>query len=305
MVTKKPEDTDNPQPTGERDVFEDGLVPVQQPEPPEVVEAQARLESVQRRGNDAIAAATTSKILEEVTGALGADHVLTTEDVQKILQKALAAQNAELEGLRSEIAQVKAGQGASADGMINENASVGGYPWMCWRKPSTWPDKATRGWISIGPGGATPKGNRDTGSYSHYLKKGMIPVTKYGFIDIPKSPNAVEAFLPILAKGAAREFPASQVIAFEWHLRPPIKGLVFPQYEVVKDSIKSFICEACGKQQFFMPDDEEIGNAYRSHLMGPHKYPFREAAEAVKSQGFNLAPFRPATGTETALAQSV
>ena len=125
----------------------------------------------------------------------------------------------------------------------------------------------------------------------------MVPVTKYGYIEPPTKPQAyLDSFLTILrAPGGAAEFPASQVIAYNWHKRPPIQGLKFPQYEALKGSIKNWICEACGDQRFFMPNDNEIGTVYRTHLMIDHKYPFREAAEAVTKQGLSLTAYAPDT----------
>jgi hypothetical protein len=163
---------------------------------------------------------------------------------------------------------------------------------MYWRKPQTWPDVTARGWVGFGPGGPTPSGNRSTGSYNLYLKKGMQPITKYGYIEPPTTPEAVHSFLPMLRKGGAVEFPASQVVAYKWHLNPPIVGLKFPQYEAIKGDVLKFICEACGHTLYFLPADKQTaGENYRAHLMVAHKYPFREAAEAIRQSGFVTRPY--------------
>ena len=270
-----------------KDVYEDGLIPVDEPVPPEVLAVQAKV----AEGEAAVAEGIKNTTDTNVLAALAKDGV-TIEDIKRILADTVAAQQAEMQALRQELQQVKT---AGKDGMLGEDASVGGMPWMYWRLPNHAGFKSSgrAGWIQYAPGGATPRGARDVGSYSTYLKKGMVPVTKYGFIAPPTKPQAyLDSFLPILrAPGGTAEFPASQVIAHNWHKHPPIKGLKFEQYEALKGSIKNWICEACGEQRFFMPSDQEIGTVYRTHLMIDHKYPFREAAEAVKSQGFSLTAY--------------
>ena len=276
---------------GTKEVFEDGLIPVDEPVPPEVIAAQERAATDEASVAEGIKNVTDTSVL----AALAKDD-LTIDDLKNILTDAVASQGAEIEALHRELQQVKT---AGVDGMLGTDASIGGYPWMYWRLPNAHGYKTSgrAGWIQYGPGGATPKGARDTGSYSTYLRKGLVPVTKYGFIAPPTQPQAyLDSYLPILrALGGASEFPASQVIAYNWHKRPPIKGLKFPQYEALKNSIKNWICEACGDQRFFMPNDSEIGGVYRTHLMIDHKYPFREAAEAVKAQGFSLTAYTHAT----------
>jgi hypothetical protein len=215
----------------------------------------------------------------------------TPETVEGIIEKALRARDAEVSALREELNQVKAGQGQES-GLLDGQASVGGYPWMFWRKPQTWPDATSRGWIVCLPGGPTPNGNRDAGSYTLYLKKGFIPITKYGYVEPPKVPEGVVQFYPLFRAGGAKEFVASQVIAHKWHVNPPLPGLKFPQYEAIKDTIINFVCEACGHTLFFMPEDRGLaGEAYRGHLMSAHKYPFREAAEAVKNAGLTVRAY--------------
>ena len=274
-----------------KDVYVDGMIPVDEPVPPETLAAQATVAAGQASVAAGIKGVTDTNILS----ALAKDG-MTVEDLQKVMKDAIAAQGAELDAVRQELAQVKT---AGQDGMLSGDASVGGMPWMYWRLPNTggYKKSGRAGWIQYAPGGATPRGARDAGSYSTYLRKGMVPVTKYGYIEPPTKPQAyLDSFLLILrAPGGAAEFPASQVIAYNWHKSPPIQGLKFPQYEALKGSIKNWICEACGDQRFFMPDDSEIGGVYRTHLMIDHKYPFREAAEAVKTQGFSLTAYSPNT----------
>ncbi len=274
-----------------KDEYEGGMIPVQEPVPQETLDAQAAAAMTRQVAADGIKSATDTDVL----AALAKEGV-TLEDVKKMLADSVNAHSAEITALRQELQSVKT---AGSDGMIGQDASVGGMPWMYWRCPNSAGFKASgrAGWITYAPGGPTPKGARDTGSYATYLKKGMVPVTQYGYLAPPTKPQAyLDSFLTILqAPGGSAEFPASQVIAYGWHLKPPIKGMVFEQYEALKGTIKHWQCEACGERRFFMPDDTEIGGVYRTHLMVDHKYPFREAAEAIKLAGYTASPYAPAT----------
>lgn len=282
------------QPQVGKDIFEDGMIPVDEPEPPELIAARI----ADREAAEAVAAGIsdvtdveTNRVLEQLAGS-----GVSIEDVKEILKSAVTAQNAEISALRQELQQVKRSGGG--DGMVTPDGSVGGYPWMFWRLPNKGGFAASgrANWITTGPGGATPKGNRDAGSYSRYLKKGMTPVTKYGYCAPPTRAQAyLDQYQVILQAGGAVEFPVSQVIAYGWHKNPPIAGLKFPQYEQLRSTVKEFQCEACGQDFSFLETDNEVGNSYRAHLMSEHKYPFREAAEAVKIVGLVPTAYRIAT----------
>jgi hypothetical protein len=243
----------------------------------------------------------TEEAAEAIARKMGANDI---DAVKALINQAMAARDAEIQALRAELETVRQ---ARPDGtLFDEQASVGGYPWMYWRKPEGWANGVESHWITVGPGGATPKGNRDVGAYTTYLRKGFTPITKYGYVEPPVQPNAVHMFLPMLRKGGAVEFPASQVIAYQWHIRPPIPGLKFPQYEAIKSNVLSFVCEACGHQLFFMPEQKaQAGESYRAHLMSGHGYPFREAAEAVRAAGLSLRHYRASKPIETEAATVV
>jgi len=260
--------------TGQADEYEGGLIPSTAPEPVEVREARQTQE----------VASSVQPISPALAAKLGG---LSPEDLQAVIGAATAGLRAELDAVRGELDGIKANVGK--DGFLGENASVGGYPWMYWRKPANWPDETSRGWISYGPGGSTPKGNRDNGMYSVLGKKGLTPILRYGYIEPPKDEHGVRSFLPMLEKGGALEFPASQVMAYRWHVSPPIRGLKFPQYEKIKASVKTFECEECGKRYWYLPDTQRAtAREYRGHLITGHKVPWREAAEAVTRAGLKL-----------------
>lgn len=279
----------------EADEFEGGLVPsLPVHEEPELPDEPSVADVVKFTTNTEATKEAAAKLAENI-------GVGDVEAVTALINQAMAARDAEVAALRAELDTVKTA--SASGGMFDEQASVGGYPWMYWKKPENWPAKGERGWIGIGPGGPTPKGNRDAGSYTLYLRKGLIPVTRYGYIEPPKEPNALHTFLPILRKGGAREFPASQVIAFNWHINPPVPGIIFPQYEAVKSGVINFVCEACGHTLYFLADQQGIaGENYRAHLMKAHQYPFREAAEAVRQSGLTLTSYRPVSASSPAEA---
>jgi hypothetical protein len=262
--------------------FEGGLVPVVSPAEAAAVETEKILKTkdVEKQ----------VETVRQLAGRLGIDN---PDALSQMVSAATGALKAEVEALRSELQTVQAGQTAGADGMISEDASPGGYPWQLWRFGPSFPDEGRRGWLAVLPGGATPKGARDAGSYGKYLRKGLIPIGEYrstpkgtpGSMPVPTTARAADVFLDVFRRYPkfAGEFPASQVIAYRWHIAPPIRGLKFPQYENAADSVANYVCEACGESYYFMKTDRTAGTTYRLHLMGSHKYPFSDAAQAIRT----------------------
>lgn len=207
-------------------------------------------------------------------------------EVNDAATKALLERMAALEAELTAVKNTK-----RAGDLLDENASIGGYPWRYYRLPENWPDPQSRGWVTIGPGGVGNGGAMDAKRYANYMKKGLRAIDAYGFPDVPTTTNGADAFMTMLQKGGAKEFPCSQVIAYRWHLNPPIKGLKFPQYEEQKKNVRRLQCEACPKTDYFMVDDRTAGDTYRRHLTGAHKYPFEFAAKAVEKVGFKIDPF--------------
>ena len=176
-------------------------------------------------------------------------------------------------------------QAGTGGGVVETGPS--GYPWQYYRRA---PQGVQAEWIVYGPGGANPKGQRDSGSYVHYMTKGMKPITGYGNLEPPsayKLPG--EPYVPMLERGGAREFPAAQVLAYKWHLTPPLEGVLFPQYEAVKDKARQFVCEDCEFNIWMLDDDTETGMACFRHLRadtqdGRHSYSRREATAILMEQ---------------------
>ncbi len=209
---------------------------------------------------------------------------------------------AEMDAMRAEMQAVQAGhEGKIQDG----NESMGGYPWMYYRIPQDFPDEQRRGWITVGPGGAGKSGQRDAGSFNNYLKKGFLPITKYGKCPVPTSPVAAFAFVDFVKNGGWKEFPPSQLVAYNWHKKNPFAklGVRFPQLDPVLDTLVEITCEYCGFELSFMPGDKTAGTAYRTHLVNTDKVTFKEAIDAVKAIGLTTTPFRMVRGADEARAQ--
>lgn len=172
------------------------------------------------------------------------------------------------------------------------DGSAGGYPWQFYRNPE-WKGHLQGGWITYAPGGATPQGRRNAGSFAHYMRRGLKPLTAYGPAPIPSQVHGMppgSAFIPIFERGGVREFPVSQVLAHKWHVRPPVHGLVFPQVEEAGEEVLHFICDDCDWEFYFLKEDSIGARVCFQHLRkdtgdGKHGYRREEAALALQSQG--------------------
>jgi hypothetical protein len=198
-------------------------------------------------------------------------------------ESAMAAQVA---ALTAQVAQLR-GEVASRPGGLKSEGE-GGFPWMYWQRPATGPMAGEHGemagWISLLPGGRTPKGDRDTGNYSRFMKKRMRPMEEYGIHQIPTSPNS-NNYAGILQQGGAKDFALTQILALKWHLKPPVKGITFPQYEAVKDEVLHGECPSCDFELFAVPGDKLIARAFFAHLQNSHKMDRTEASLELKYQG--------------------
>ena len=176
-----------------------------------------------------------------------------------------------------------------------------GFPWQYWKRPDRTrpgsPDPGA-GWVVAGPGGAgSTSGRRDIGSYANYISKGETPLTQYGPCPVPGSdplvtnPRAGGIFRPMLERGGAVEFPPSQILAYGWHVNPPLPGITFPQLDAVQDKVLHFTCPDCDRQTWLLEDDSETMQSCFRHLRtntgdGRHAYPREEASMYLESLGF-------------------
>ena len=80
-----------------------------------------------------------------------------------------------------------------------------------------------------------------------------------------------EPYKLILQKGGAKEFPISQIISMHWHVRPPFRGVRFPQMEGPgAPTIYDFECPECqGREHPFIASSTSRRQAagwLRQHL---------------------------------------
>ncbi|HDZ39346.1 MAG TPA: hypothetical protein ENH62_13890 [Marinobacter sp.] len=254
---------------------------------------------------------TTDKAVEEAMEAVKAQMDKPPKTKTPVANassaEAIGKLQEELSTLRDEVTNLRSAS-TKTEGVVDSGPS--GYPWQYYKRS----DRNTPGynyglqanWITTGPGGATPGGQRDTGAFTKYMIKGMKPIMGYGVCDAPsayKTPGG--QFIPMLEKGGAREFPATQVIAYKWHVKPPLEGLVFPQYEAVKGTVRHFMCEDCIFDIWMLEDDKDTGMACFRHLRsdtgdGKHNYSRREGTAILMEQ---KVPF--SAGRFAALAEEL
>jgi len=145
---------------------------------------------------------------------------------------------------------------------------------MYYRKPN--------GWIVVAQAHAN--------AFREYLMRGFTPLEKYGFISVKagspdehlKTNEATERLLTL--PGGIAEFCPEQIIAYHWHIDPPIEGLKFPQMEGVEVDI--FECPECSNVIFSKVTD------LVSHLRIRHDWTRRDMQEFAKDIGIDLLPKR-------------
>jgi|TARA_R110000824_G_scaffold10817_6_gene47363 hypothetical protein len=141
------------------------------------------------------------------------------------------------------------------------------------------------------PGWIIPR-DSTANQQAKYIKAGWEPLEQYGsFVygqfgnDAVKDVNGVhfdsskENYKVFFQRGGAPAMPVDQVIAYGWHLRPPYKGVVFPQLEGL--NIPSFQCEECDHAPFVATTHLKI------HLESTHNYTRMELTAYAKDIGIS------------------
>lgn len=225
----------------------------------------------------------------------------TVEEFARSTPPSGSAEAAIIDELRAELAAMRAEiRGARRREDAREKSktkSPSGYPWQYYRLPEQWDEKGLQsGWIVAAPGGAGPSGKRAVSDLAHYISKGAKPLDGYGPAPVPSDGRKLGLyggiFVPLLEAGGAKEFPLSQIIAYNWHKKPPIRGIEFPQLKEGAHLIREFECPDCGWTSSCLVDDTETQGAYFRHLRvtrddGRHGYPRNEAAIILESQGLH------------------
>lgn len=256
----------------------------------EMERLQARLNKPSKRQTAKDGTAKAGQVVEALEG-MQIDNPTMARIVGQLQE-----QISDLKGQLNNVAQ---GQASQQDGTMDLGPA--GFPWQYYRRP----DRGLQaGWVIAAPGGATPSGKRSSGKFVRYMAKGMKPITAYGNCQPPSAyRDGGQQMVPMLRAGGAREFPAAQVLAHKWHIRPPLPGTVFPEYEKVKDHVRHFECDDCDFDIWMLEDDKETGMACFRHLRkdsgdGRHNYGRREATAILKEFGLPFSAGRYAALTE-------
>lgn len=258
---------------------------------PSVAEQVANIVPVEPVGADVVSATDTTPVpvdQAEILPTLPPEvqEAAATGNLNPEIARAMSEMQKTITNLEQRLTKSETDRGGSEEG----EGGAGGYPWQYYLKRDFGPEA---NWVVTGPGGGAKGGKRDAGSYSQYVSRGHRPLMNYGVAPVPSdAPKPGQEFWTMIEKGGAKEFPASQVLAFKWHQEPPVAGITFPQYEEVKELVKDFLCDECDLELSFLPDDELAPRACFNHLRNTHDYPRGEAKAAMDSQGIkNVAPF--------------
>lgn len=119
--------------------------------------------------------------------------------------------------------------------------------WCYWKKAETFVDGVPApdaGWIIVAP--AWPS------ETMRQLDKGMTPLRRYGEFTLNQAQENWrvhhESFRRIFQLGGAHEFPVEQIVQFNWHRRPPYRGVTFNQLTGIE--IPDFACPVCPNRHF-------------------------------------------------------
>ena len=143
------------------------------------------------------------------------------------------------------------------------------------------------GWIAHAPTTIGNKRDYEGRGFRYLLEYGEFIMSPPG--GAPKSKDArdvdwnpfEEPWLKILQMGGAKEFPIDQVIALHWHIRPPYRGVTFPQ---IDQPVHDFQCPECVKPVVFSSTNRrEAARQLRVHLVSKideqHKYTVADLKE--------------------------
>ena len=143
------------------------------------------------------------------------------------------------------------------------------------------------GWITIAPAEPLEASKR--------VARGQAYLKKYGqFQNDPFETDANgqrwnvrdEPFRMIFQKGGEIEFPVDQIVAFNWHLRPPYREVSFPQLEGIY--WETYECPDCEKAIFTSMEPDTAPQDMIAHLRLGHGWSRAEVAEYAREVGINF-----------------
>ena len=155
-----------------------------------------------------------------------------------------------------------------------------------------------RGWIITG--------NATWSNVQHFTEKHYERMTRYGTFIIdtadprakPKAidtrgvpwNSALEPWKQILQMGGAKEFPVSQIIAMHWDIRPPYRGVTFPQLRGAE--VTNYQCPECSRGPFSGLTSRAAAELLRQHLTSRidnrHEYRPEDIREVGRALGIDF-----------------
>lgn len=164
------------------------------------------------------------------------------------------------------------------------------------------PDAGRHGYFRRGDNNWIITGSVTWANVMHFQEKGFARLMSYGTFnpgtaEARARPTSIDArgvpfnaamapdmWKMIFQLGGAKEFPVSQIIAFHWHVRPPYKGVNFPQLRGL--DITDYQCPECDRGLFSSQNDREAASQLRTHLTSAidnrHKYSPQDIRELGK-----------------------
>lgn len=162
--------------------------------------------------------------------------------------------------------------------------------------------RSAKGWILVASTTPTNRSGYEYKGYTHLPQYGEFA---YGTND-PRAKQrerdargvawnpAVELWRLIFQKGGAKEFPAEQVIAYRWHIRPPYAEVTFPQLDGIE--VTTYQCPECNRGLCASTNPAEAAEQLKTHLTsqinGRHKYTPHDLKELEKEWGVNFQTSR-------------
>jgi len=168
-------------------------------------------------------------------------------------------------------------------GEVENEPGIGNF--IYWRLPN--------GWISYGPAHAD--------EWQRRTVIGHVPLPQYGqFPYARKATDAngqrwdakAEPWRMFFQRGGVKELCLEQIIAHNWHIRPPYREVVFPQLEGVY--YETYECPDCTRSVFTSLEEGYAPFVLNTHLRMGHGWSRAEVAEYGRELGLKFRRARHA-----------
>ena len=137
------------------------------------------------------------------------------------------------------------------------------------------------GWIASAPTSIGNKRDYEGRGFQYLLQYGEFIMSPANGTPMAKDHNGVpwnpfgEPWRKILQEGGAKEFGVPQLVSLRWHIKPPYRGVSFPQLDGVV--VHDFQCPECERPTVFSSTNRrEASRQLRVHLVSgkdeSHKY---------------------------------